>query len=121
MSQYMSLIMEIFCTHCGRQSRPIRRHNKNNLKNRFSHGCKPRKLYLKTMQTKSGCTIMAGNYDGLGSSPHVLRKHQVKATSVAVLIKTFSPVYCFSKALIVQIYIINLTCMCFYKPSAWNQ
>ena len=58
----------------GRQSQPIRRHDRDNLKNSYSNGCKPRKLYLEKMQTKSECTIMAGNYDGLDSSPYVLKK-----------------------------------------------
>ena len=104
----------------GRQSRHIRQHDRDNLKNRYSNSCKTRKLYLETMWTKSGSTIIAGNYYGLGSSPHVLKKNQVKASSVAVL-KTFSPVYCFSKALIPQIYNANLTCMCFCNPLALNR
>ena len=65
---HVSYIGNIKHSLFGRESWHIRRHDRDNLKYRFSNGCKPLKLYLETMQTISVSTIIAGNYDGLGTA-----------------------------------------------------
>ena len=59
---------------CGQWARPIRTNERNVLRKQFSFGRKPYSVYVEKLNSKTGDELLAGNYDGIGKSKHVLRK-----------------------------------------------
>jgi len=59
----------------GRFARPIRKAEREKLKSVFKHGRKPYMQYMDALASKSSESILAGNYDELGSSTSVLQKN----------------------------------------------
>ena len=57
----------------GRYARPIRKKERNDLKQEFRLGKKPYAHFLKTVASKSGEELLSGNFDGIGKSPSVLK------------------------------------------------
>ena len=59
---------------CGQWARPIRGLERNKLQQQFAHGRKPFSVYVEKLNMKTGSELLAGNYDSIGKSSHVLRK-----------------------------------------------
>ena len=63
-------------SHCISEcrSRPIRKAERDLLKVDFKNGVKPLNLYFEVFADKDVKTLVAGNFEGLGASPHVFRQ-----------------------------------------------
>jgi len=59
---------------CDIWARPIRGLERNKLQQQFAHGRKPFSVYVENLNMKTGSELLAGNYDSIGKSSHVLRK-----------------------------------------------
>ena len=59
---------------CGQWARPISGLERNRLQEQFAHGRKPFSVYVEKLNMKTGSELLAGNYDHIGKSSHVLRK-----------------------------------------------
>lgn len=58
----------------GRWARYIRKEHRQALHPLFKYGCKPYNFRMQKLLEKPGSELLAGNFDGLGSSDSVIRK-----------------------------------------------
>lgn len=66
---------------CESHSRPIKGSDRRNVRNAFSMGVRPMKLYLRRLASKPDHVIQSGNRDDCGNSLHVMQKISSEARS----------------------------------------